>query len=73
MIVEDERDDNIYYQGWDCQGDLVEPENGAATFAQFIQLHHEICHRTTHIRLQNDLDIVSFKVAPHTCHVVTSK
>jgi hypothetical protein len=28
MIVENERDDNIYDQGWDFQSELVEPAVG---------------------------------------------
>jgi hypothetical protein len=54
MIIEDEHDDNIYDQGWDYQGDLVEPEGAAATFAQFIQFHHEMYDRATHIQFQDD-------------------
>ena len=33
MIVEDERDDNFYDQRWDYEGELVELEGEAATFA----------------------------------------
>ena len=55
MIVEDERDDNIHDQGWDYHVDLVRPESGSTTFAQFIQFHHEMHDRITHIQFQNDL------------------
>ena len=37
MIIEDDRDDNIYNQGFDYQGENVEPEYGPTTFAEFIQ------------------------------------
>ena len=56
MIVEDECDDMIFDQGFDYQGENVEPlYHEPATFEQFIQFHHELrdCH--THLDLQNDL------------------
>jgi hypothetical protein len=32
MIVENERDDNIYDQGWDFQDELAEPVAGVASW-----------------------------------------
>ena len=55
MTIEDDRDDNIYNQGFDYQGENVEPEYGPTTFAEFIQFHHEIRDWATHIYLQNYL------------------
>ena len=41
MIVEDERPEHLYDQGFQFQGENVVPEHGgAATFAQFTQYHH---------------------------------
>ena len=38
MIVEDERDDRIFDQGFDYQGENVEPlHQEPATFEQFVQ------------------------------------
>ena len=55
MIVEDERPERIYDQGFQFHGENVVPEHGgAATFAQFIQFHHEMRDWKTHIQLQND-------------------
>ena len=44
MIVEDERPECLYDQGFQFQGENVVPKHGggAATFAQFIQFHHEM-------------------------------
>jgi hypothetical protein len=32
MIIEEERDDNVYDQGWDFQGELVAANPGLASF-----------------------------------------
>ena len=55
MIVEDERDDNICDQGFDYQGEKIEPEHGPTSFAEFAKFHHEMRDWATHIQLQNDL------------------
>ena len=56
MIVEDERPKCLYAQGFQFQGENVVPEHeGAATFEQFTQLHHEMHEWETHMQLQNDL------------------
>ena len=43
MIVEDERDESIFDQGFDYQGE------------QFVQFHRELRDWHTHLNLQNDL------------------
>jgi hypothetical protein len=56
MIVEDERDESIFDQGFDYQGENVEPlHQGPATFEQFAQFHREMRDWHTHLNLQNDL------------------
>ncbi|KAI4969731.1 hypothetical protein ZWY2020_000645 [Hordeum vulgare] len=43
MIVEDERDDSIFDQGFDYEGENVEPPHQEpATFQQFVQFHREL-------------------------------
>ena len=55
MIVEDERPERIYDQGFQFQGHNIVPEHeGAATFAQFTQFHHQMRNRETHIQLEDD-------------------
>ena len=50
MIVEDERPERLYDQGFPFQGDnVVLVHGGAATFAQFIQFHHQMRDWETHI------------------------
>ena len=52
MIVEDERDESIYDQGFDFKGENVEPEHAPpATVKQFVEFHQELrdCH--THVQL----------------------
>ena len=52
MIVEDERDESIYDQGFDFQGENVEPEQPPpATFGQFVRFHHELRDWRTHVQL----------------------
>uniref|UniRef100_A0A453FL39 DDE Tnp4 domain-containing protein n=1 Tax=Aegilops tauschii subsp. strangulata TaxID=200361 RepID=A0A453FL39_AEGTS len=54
MIVEDERDHSIFDQGFDYQGDNVEPlHQEPATFD--LQFHRELRDWHTHVNLQNDL------------------
>ena len=56
MIIDDERDDSIFDQGFDFQGDDVEPlHQEPAMFAQFTQFHREMHDWHTHLDLQNDL------------------
>ena len=56
MIAEDERDNSIYDQGFDFQGENVEPlHQKPATFEQFAQFHHETRDWHTHLDHQNDL------------------
>ena len=56
MIVEDERGDSIYDQGFDFQGENVEPEHPPpATFEQFVEFHRELRDWHTHVQLQDDL------------------
>jgi hypothetical protein len=55
MIVENERDDNIYDQGWDFQGELAEPAAGVASWKQFMHATESLHNRHIHNRLQTDL------------------
>ncbi|XP_040254733.1 uncharacterized protein [Aegilops tauschii subsp. strangulata] len=56
MIVEDERDDRIFDQGFDYQGENVEPlHQEPAMFEQFVQFHHELRDWYIHLDLQNDM------------------
>ncbi|XP_073360102.1 uncharacterized protein [Aegilops tauschii subsp. strangulata] len=56
MIVEDERDESIFDQGFDYQGENVEPlHQEPATFEQFVQFHRELRDWHTYLDLQNDL------------------
>jgi len=43
MIVEEERDESVYDQGWEFQGDLVALQPGPpADLIDFLTVHHEI-------------------------------
>jgi hypothetical protein len=53
MIVEEERDDTIYDQGWEFQGELVDAEPEPPTY--FLQVNHAMRDNATHDRLHNDL------------------
>ena len=56
MIVEDERPERIYDQGFHFQGENVVPKHGgAAIFAQFTEFQHQMCDWETHIQLQDDM------------------
>jgi hypothetical protein len=55
MIVENERDDSIYDQGWDFQGELVEPAAGVASWEQFMHVTENLHDRHIHNRLQTNL------------------
>ena len=56
MIVEDERDDSIFDQGFDFLDDNLEPlHQEPATFDQFCQFHRELRDWHIHKALQNDL------------------
>jgi hypothetical protein len=55
MIVEAERDDNIYDQGWDFQGELVDPEPEVASWKQFMHITETLHNRNIHDQLQTDL------------------
>ena len=55
-IVEDEHDDSIFNQGFDFQGDNVEPlHQESAMFDQFVQFYRELRDWHTHLNLQNNL------------------
>ena len=50
MIVEDERPERLYDQGFQFQGQNVVPEHeGVATFEQFTQFHHDMRDWETHM------------------------
>ena len=52
----DDHDDFIFDQGFDFQGNNVEPlHQEPATFEQFTKFHREIRDWHTHLQLQNDL------------------
>ena len=56
MIVEDERDDIIYDQGFQLQGEIVGHEHQEpAMFKQFTKFQHEMRDWQTYMQLQNDL------------------
>ncbi|XP_073353798.1 uncharacterized protein [Aegilops tauschii subsp. strangulata] len=56
MIVEDERDESIFDQGFDYQSENIKPlHQDPATFEQFVQFHREMRDWHTHLNLQNDL------------------
>jgi hypothetical protein len=55
MIVDEERDDTFYDQGWDFQGELVAPNPGPVSFQDFLHAHHEIRDWATHHVLYEDL------------------
>ena len=56
MIVEDERPERLYDQGFQFQNENVVPgHEGAAMFEQFSQFHCDMHDRKTHVQLQNDL------------------
>jgi hypothetical protein len=55
MIAENERDDNIYDQGWDFQGELAEPAAGVASWEQFMYATESSHDRHFHDRLSTDL------------------
>jgi hypothetical protein len=55
MIVENERDDIIYDQGWDFQGELAEPAAGVASWEKFMHVTENLHDRYIHNRLQTDL------------------
>ena len=56
MIVEDERPERLYDQGFQFQDENVVPEHGgAATFEHFTQLHHDMRVWKARVQLQNDL------------------
>ena len=52
MIIEGERDDSIFDQGFNYQGDNVEPlHQDPATFEQFAQFHREMRDWHSHLNL----------------------
>jgi hypothetical protein len=55
MIVEEERDDSVYDQGWDFQGDLVAANPIPSSFQEFLHTHPEIRDQATHLDLHKDL------------------
>ena len=55
-IMEDERNDaKLFDQGWEFQGELVEPIPGPASFQEYLHVLDEMTDKLTHIQLQNDL------------------
>jgi hypothetical protein len=38
MIIEAERDDSIHDQGWDFQGELVDPKSVVVSWKQFMHV-----------------------------------
>jgi hypothetical protein len=55
MIVAEERDDTVYNQEWDFQGELVAPNPRPASFQNFLHVHHKIQDRATDHLLNKDL------------------
>lgn len=56
MIVEDEQDNTkLFDQGWEFQGELVEPIPRTASFQEYLHVLDEMTDKLTHIQLQNDL------------------
>ncbi|KAK1608299.1 hypothetical protein QYE76_031972 [Lolium multiflorum] len=55
MIVEVERDDSLFDNEWDGQGELVTPQGGPASFQDILHAHHEIRDLAVHNQLQADL------------------
>jgi hypothetical protein len=55
MIVENERDDNIYNQGCDFQGELAEPAAEVSSWEQFMHIRKKLHDRHIHDQLQTDL------------------
>jgi hypothetical protein len=55
MIVENERDDNIYDQGSDFQHELAEPAAGVASWKQLWHVTKKLHDHQIHDRLQTDL------------------
>ncbi|XP_051186503.2 uncharacterized protein [Lolium perenne] len=55
MIVEVERDDSLYDNDWEGQGELVTPQRGPASFQEVLHAHHEIRDLAVHNQLQADL------------------
>jgi hypothetical protein len=55
MIVENERDDSIYDQEWDFQGELAEPAAEVASWEQFMHATENVHDHRIHDRLQTDL------------------
>ena len=56
MIVENERLERLYDQGFQFQDENVVPEHGgAATFEQFTQFYQDMRDWETYVQLQNDL------------------
>jgi hypothetical protein len=55
MIIENKRDNNIYDQGWDFEGELAEPAPGVASWEQFMHVMETLHDRHIHDRLQTDL------------------
>ncbi|KAK1697635.1 hypothetical protein QYE76_014332 [Lolium multiflorum] len=55
MIVEVERDDSLFDNEWDGQGELVTPQRAPASFQDILHAHHEIRDLAVHNQLQADL------------------
>ncbi|KAM0821209.1 hypothetical protein ACQ4PT_025201 [Festuca glaucescens] len=55
MIVEVERDDSLFDNEWEGQGELVTPQGGPASFQDILHVHHKIRDQAVHNQLQADL------------------
>jgi hypothetical protein len=56
IIVEEERDDNVYDEGWEFHDEVVAPKpEPPAYFADFLTTHSEIQDRASLSKLQEDL------------------
>ena len=56
MIVEEERDESMFDQGWDCQGQNIAPQPGPpADLVDFLAVQREMRDTATHFRPQKDL------------------
>ncbi|KAK1665902.1 hypothetical protein QYE76_054061 [Lolium multiflorum] len=51
MIVEVERDDSLFDNDWEGQGELVTPQGGPASFQDILHAHHEIRDLAVHNQL----------------------
>jgi hypothetical protein len=55
IIVENERDDSIYNQGWNFLGKLADLAPGVASWKQFMPVTETLHDRHIHNKLQTNL------------------